>query len=330
MRPGRYALAIGALLAAAGCQDDQSVLSPRSVEADRLAILSWVLFIGGGLIFIAVMALALLAVLARGGRIRALLARERAIVWGGIVFPSVTLAALLAAGLVVTRAGAGMNYGADQVRIKVVGELWWWRVIYTAPDGRQFEAANEVRVPVGRPVAIELSSGNVIHSFWVPNLAGKLDMIPGRTNVLRLTTSSPGVSRGQCAEYCGGAHALMAFHVVALPAGDFDRWLRSAGGPVPEPDLPLLVRGRDLFLSHGCGACHTIRGTPALGRIGPDLTGVGGRASLAAGILPNTIDAFSSWITSGQQIKPGNKMPDFAVFSTSDLLALSSYLESLK
>lgn len=330
MRLCGYALAIGALLAAGGCQDDQSVLTPRSIEADRLAILSWILFIGGGLIFTGVMALALLAVLGRGGAIRALLAHERAIVWGGIVFPSVTLTALLAVGLVITRAGAGPNDGADQIRIRVIGELWWWRVIYTAPDGRQFESANEVRVPVGRKVAIELSTDNVIHSFWVPNLAGKLDMIPGRTNVLRLTATSGGVSRGQCAEYCGGAHALMSFHVVALPAGDFDRWLSRAGGPAPEPDLPLLVRGRDLFLSHGCGACHTIRGTPALGRIGPDLTGIGGRASLAAGVLPNTVDALSSWIASGQHIKPGNRMPDFAVFSTSDLFALSSYLESLE
>jgi cytochrome c oxidase subunit 2 len=216
------------------------------------------------------------------------------------------------------------------LQISVRGEQWWWRVVYANGAGRRIESANELRIPVGRPVELELTSADVIHSFWVPRLAGKLDMIPGRKTVLRLAATTPGTSRGQCAEYCGGAHALMSFYVVALPEPEFDTWLAHEGSPAARPENHDARMGQLLFLSHGCGGCHTIRGTSAIGTIGPDLTHVGGRMSLAAATLPNTATAIARWIADNQHIKPQNRMPPFGIFSPSELALLSTYLAGLK
>jgi cytochrome c oxidase subunit 2 len=216
------------------------------------------------------------------------------------------------------------------LQLAISGEQWWWRVTYTTADGRRVESANELRIPVGRPVRIELTSADVIHSLWIPKLAGKLDMIPGRKNVLHLTANTPGVSRGQCAEYCGGAHALMSFYVVALPPAEFETWLsKEAEQARPASDSESNA-GQMLFLSHGCGGCHTIRGTAANGRIGPDLTHLGGRMSLAAATLPNDEAAIAHWITHNQHIKPTNRMPPFGIFSKTELATLSRYLSGLK
>jgi cytochrome c oxidase subunit 2 len=317
-------------LALTGCRDVQSALAPNGPEAERIATLSWALFIGAALIFIGVLVLTLVVVRAPR-RIRQALEGERLVVWGGIVFPSVTLAAVLAYGFVVTRAGAVNDQApGDPVRIHVAGELWWWRVTYTDAEGRRIESANELRIPVGRRVEVRLTSDNVIHSFWVPNLAGKLDMIPGRTTTLTLTASTPGVSRGQCAEYCGGPHALMAFYVVAMPPDEFEAWLQHAGGPAAEPASLQLKQGQQLFLSSGCGACHAIRNTSANGRIGPDLTHVASRLSIAAATMPTTQAALARWTTHSQEVKPDNKMPPFDVFGADELAALSAYLASLR
>ena len=197
-------------------------------------------------------------------------------------------------------------------------------------EGQRVEAANEVHLPVGEPVAIELTSADVIHSFWAPSLAGKLDMIPGRTNVLTVTATQPGITRGQCAEYCGGAHAFMAFHVVAHEPDDFARWMAAEASPATTPAGESAWRGQQLFLTNGCGGCHAVRGTEADGRIGPDLTHVGGRHSLAAATLPNTPEAIAEFIVNNQHIKPENRMPGYHTLSDDQVRDIANYLGGLR
>jgi cytochrome c oxidase subunit 2 len=287
----------------------QSALNPQGPDAAIIAEISWVLFIGGAVILVAVMAVLAVAV---SGRLR--VPEKPLIVAGGIVFPLVTLSALLVYSLL--RAVALHPEDASALRIEVTGVQWWWRVRYPG-----FETANEIRIPVGRPVELVLRSADVLHSFWVPVLAGKLDMVPGKENRLRVRADRPGEFRGQCAEYCGGPHAQMALYVVALPEGEFEQWAESQRKP---------SRGENpLFLAH-CAACHTVRGTPAAGVLGPDLTHVGSRLSIGAGILPNNAGTIAGWIASSQQLKPGNLMPSFEHFSGEELRALARYVESLK
>jgi cytochrome c oxidase subunit 2 len=213
----------------------------------------------------------------------------------------------------------------------VIGEQWWWRVHYLDEAGEIAAAsANEVRLPAGRPAEILLTTDDVIHSFWAPNLAGKLDMIPGRENRLVIEAARPGLYRGQCAEYCGGQHALMAFDVVVLEEADFSEWLAREAGPARSPEDPMLEAGRDAFMANGCGACHTIRGTAAAGVVGPDLTHVGSRHSIAAGTLPNDAAALAAWIGHAQAIKPGNRMPSFTFIPGDEQAAIAAYLKSLE
>ena len=208
------------------------------------------------------------------------------------------------------------------MRIEVIGEQWWWRVRYLDGAGRpEFETANEIRIPGGQPVLLELKSADVIHSFWVPALAGKLDMIPGRTNRLRLLAARAGEYRGQCAEYCGGPHAFMAFFVIAEEEPAFEAWAANQRAPAGQDS--------DLFLRQ-CGACHTVRGTAAAGKLGPDLTHVGSRKTIGAALLPMNRGALAGWIASSQHLKPGNLMPSFQRLSGEELRGLASYLESLE
>jgi cytochrome c oxidase subunit II len=311
----------------AGCDGVQSTLAPQGPEAERVLLLLMVLTVGGGIILLAVIAFAAFALFAR--RSRAWIATETLIIGGGIVFPIVTLTAVLGYSLILTGTVSSSSATGEPLRLSVVGEQWWWRVTYLQA-GRRIESANELRIPVGRPVQVELASADVIHSFWVPKLAGKLDMIPGRKTVLTLAASTPGVSRGQCAEYCGGAHALMSFYVVALPEAEFETWLAREAAPAQVPEDAEGRAGQLLLLSHGCGGCHAIRGTPAVGRIGPDLTHVGSRMSLGAATLPNDAAAIGRWIRDNQHIKPHNRMPPFGIFTDTELAALSSYLANLK
>jgi cytochrome c oxidase subunit 2 len=316
-------------LALGGCEGVQSVIAPEGPQAARIALLFWVLTAGGTVILVGVIVLTAMAMSGRRPP-EHWLSGEPLVIGGGLVFPIVLLTALLGYGLFVMRADTAPAAAGDALRIAVVGERWWWRVTYRDDSGARFESANEIRIPVGRTVALELTSADVIHSFWVPKLAGKLDMIPGRTNVLTLSADRPGVSRGQCAEYCGGAHALMSFHVVAMPPQDFEAWQQREAGPAQEPQRPIEREGMLLFISHGCGACHAIRGTTASGTIGPDLTHVGSRRSLAAATLPNDTEAIARWIADNQHIKPGNLMPPFRIFSEDELAALAAYLASLR
>jgi cytochrome c oxidase subunit 2 len=185
-------------------------------------------------------------------------------------------------------------------------------------------------LPVGQPVEFELESPDVIHSFWIPSLGGKMDMIPGRRTRLMLHPTRTGTFRGACAEYCGTSHALMAFDVVVTEEAEFLRWLAQQRSPAREPAEPLALAGREHFFVNGCSACHAIRGSEARGVVGPDLTHIGSRLSIGAGIVPNGPDGFSRWIAKTDQVKPGVSMPHFGMLPRDELNALSDYLESLQ
>lgn len=320
--PGRGGRAAG---------DVQSVLEPLGPEAALIADLTWVLFVGGGIIFVATMLLAAVAV--RGGDgLRRFLASRRFIVWAGAVFPVVVLSALLVATLRVSFALDDRPAGEEPLRIEVVGRQFWWEVRYpgTLPGGG-IVTANEIRIPVGREVELRVSSGDVYHSLWIPTLHGKIDMVPGRTNTLRLRAGRPGVVRGQCTEFCGTQHAFMAFYVVAETPEGYERWLDRQRLPVEEPSDPFLATGRQVFAAAGCGGCHAVRGTEWDARIGPDLTRVGSRLSLAAGTLDNHRGTLGGWIAGVQDLKPGANMPSYnAVLDGPELRAVSAWLESLR
>jgi cytochrome c oxidase subunit 2 len=316
-------------LALAGCAGVQSALDPAGPHAEVVNIIGWIMVAGGAAIFVLVLALTAWALWAPAGS-RRWLGSRTVVVAGGIVFPVVVLSALLVYGLALA-AHLVREPGEEPLRIAVIGEQWWWRVHYLGAEGdTTLVTANEVRIPTGRPVEFVLTTADVIHSFWVPSLGGKLDMIPGRENRLVLEASRAGVYRGQCAEYCGGPHALMAFYVVAEEPQEFEAWLTAEREPAAAPADPTRSRGLEVFMESGCGACHTIRGTEAAGVIGPDLTHVGGRRSLAAGTLPNTRAALAAWIDHPHEIKPAVFMPPFKILSETDLAALSAYLEGLK
>jgi cytochrome c oxidase subunit 2 len=216
------------------------------------------------------------------------------------------------------------------LQIEVSANQWWWGARYLDPDpSKTFETANELHIPVGRPVVLTLTSADVIHSFWVPNIAGKKDLIPGRPNTLAIRADKAGTYRGQCAEFCGLQHARMALVVVADAPDAWQAWAAQQRESASEPADARQARGRQVFLGSTCAMCHNISGTPASARKAPDLTHVGSRRTLAAGTLPNTRDALAEWIADPHAFKPGVNMPGHA-FSREDLDALVAYLESLK
>jgi len=282
----------------------------------------------GGAIFVGFVGLAVYAVYVRA-RQHDLLVARRLIVLGGVLLPTVLLAALLAYGLhTLPRMLAPAPAGSLQVH--VAGLQWWWRVRYQPPGAAAFETANEIVLPVGEPVQFVLESPDVVHSFWIPNLAGKMDMIPGRTTRLALTATRAGSYRGACAEYCGTSHAYMAFAVRVLDKPAFSAWLRAQASAAKVPSEAPVRAGHDAFLENGCGACHTVRGTAARGVIGPDLTHVGGRATIGAGRFPRSPETLARWLAHTDVVKPGVLMPSFAMLPAATLHDLSLYLESLR
>jgi cytochrome c oxidase subunit 2 len=245
------------------------------------------------------------------------------------------LTILILFGLVVIsvssgKAISGPRNDAKPITIEVTGNQWWWRFRYLNDDpSRIIVTANEIHIPVGRPVIIRGTSTDVIHSFWVPNLQGKRDLIPSRVTTMWIDADRPGKFRGQCAEFCGLQHAHMSLWVVAEPEADFQRWTENQLKPAVTPSDPVKQRGRDVFLENACILCHAIQGTPAAGQIGPDLTHVGSRLTIAAGALPNNKGNLGGWITDPQTIKPGNHMATVPL-QPDDLQALLDYLESLQ
>lgn len=309
----------------------QSALHPAGPDAEAIAQLTWVLVGGAALAFVLVMVLCALAL--RGARP----VRERVWLYGlGVALPLVVLVALLAFS---GWRSLQLSWPSSQhaLKIAVVGRMWWWEVRYArAGGGEDVVLANELRVPVGTEVYLGLSSADVIHSFWVPALAGKVDMVPGRVHGLTLRADRPGVYRAQCAEFCGEQHARMALHVVALQPAEFDAWLAAQARPAGAIAAgSLAAAGARVFAEQRCAACHTVRTAPGgvvaqEGSLGPDLTHVGSRLYIGAGTLKTEKGALAAWVADPHVFKPGVRMPASADLRPEDLQALAAYLEALK
>jgi cytochrome c oxidase subunit 2 len=254
----------------------------------------------------------------------------------GVVITSLavlTTVVLIAFVAVSASAGRGLTSptGPGALTVDVVGYQWWWDFRYRdVTPSDVFSSPNELHIPVGVPVVLNVQSRDVIHSFWVPNLHGKRDLIPGIVTHTWIQADAPGVYRGQCAEFCGHQHSKMAFTVVAQPMGEFLEWVARQRLPAAEPPDAASRRGRDVFLATTCATCHTVRGTDAGSRIGPELTHVGSRLTIAAGTLPNTRESFRRWVRDAQAIKPGSRMPAHQHLSMTDLESVVSYLRSLR
>jgi cytochrome c oxidase subunit 2 len=325
-----------ACLPLAGCGGIQSALDPAGPGAARIGTVWWLMLVVCTAVYAAVMLMLLWAIARRRSRGPEPRSpepqRERR------MGQAVGVGAALTVGILAVFVLASFQIGHEltarpaepPLRIAVTAQRWWWDVRYQDPaPSRSFSTANEIHIPVGRPVELTLRSIDVIHSFWVPNLHGKKDLIPGQVNTLLLQADRAGVFRGQCAEFCGLQHANMALHVVAEPQEQFAKWQAQQRRPAPEPANDAQRRGREVFMASSCVLCHKIGGTMAGGVTGPDLTHVASRLSLAAGTLPNTRGHLAGWIVDPQMHKPGNNMPP-NLLSPGDLQALLSYLDTLR
>ena len=315
----------------------QDALSPTGIQAAHVENLWWLMFWVCTAVFVAVM-IALLASVARARRAeqrdesRVSAQGERRLtrwVAGALAVSAVLLGVLFFASIFTDRALAQLPL-EDALHIEVTGYQWWWEATYDDPTpSNVFTTANELHIPVGRPVMMTLRASDVIHSLWIPNLAGKKDLIPGRTNTLALRADAPGVYRAQCAEFCGWQHSNMALFVVAESPADFARWLDAQRKPAAEPTTDAMKHGRDVFEKGTCAMCHAIKGTSANAARAPDLTHVASRRSLGAGVIPNTAEHRAAWVGNAQAIKPGTNMPPQPL-PAADFDALLAYLGSLQ
>lgn len=255
--------------------------------------------------------------------------RGLSFIYIGTGLTAVTLIGFAAWSFATLAAVSGPRGKVAPLTIHVTGHQWWWEIHYTTKDvSRSLETANEIHIPTHEAVRLELTSADVIHSFWVPQLSGKMDMIPGQQNETWIEADRPGTYRGECLVYCGLQHAHMIISVVAETKAQFDDWLTDQIKPDPAPTSQLAKEGERNFIVH-CGICHTVAGTAAGGRLGPNLTHLMSRKWIAAGTLPNTPGYLSAWIADPQHVKPGNLMPDLDL-SGAELNAVRAYLETLK
>jgi cytochrome c oxidase subunit 2 len=323
-------LALSIIAAVAGCSGNQSALDPQGAPAIHVEHLIIGITVICTVVWLLVMVVLGWALLRKrsgdGGE-----ARKRPLTMsvGSAVAATVMIIAGLTIASFYTTRGIGLPENAA-LTITVRGQQWWWQVIYAdANPALSFQTANEIHIPVGQDVRIQLESADVVHSFWVPSLAGKQDLVPGRSNSLLLRAERPGNYRGQCAEFCGLQHTHMAMMVIADEPADYQRWIavqRENGVMPTDHDA---AAGKLAFLSKPCAACHTVRGTPAIGTTGPDLTHVGSRQTIAAGLLETTRGSLAAWIADPQTLKPGNNMPMVPLTSV-ELRNISAYMESLK
>lgn len=314
-----------------GCAIAPSSLNPQSPAAARITELWWVMFWVGTVIWVGVVVLLFVGLFRKGTegdgtRTNGSESSEnRWIIGGGIVMPAVVLFGLITITVGALRFIGSIN-PSDEVVIEVVGHQWWWEVRYPHQD---VVTANEIHIPAGQPIEVRFTSVDVIHSFWVPELHGKVDLIPGSNLSIILQANQPGEYRGQCAEFCGIQHAKMGLIVFAQPEEAFNAWIEAQAQRAAEPTGTLAREGQEVFLSSRCSECHTIRGTPAAGTGGPDLTHLAGRSTLAAATLLNSPENLMKWVDDPDAVKPGNLMPTVELDSHS-FLALIAYLESLK
>ena len=328
------ALAAGcATVALAGCGGSQSALDPRSEPSREIATLWWWMLAVAGTVLGGSLFLLCIGWLRRNKPGLPLLGRNEkpvnaAVVFFGIAVPLVVNVALfVVANFVVAKTTEAPAASTTPLTIRVIGHQWFWEVRY--PGRQAAVTANEIHIPVGTRVNVVATTDDVIHSFWVPQLNRKIDMIPGHVNRVLIEADRPGRYRGQCAEFCGFQHAHMSMYVFADPPGRFRSWLQRQAQPRVAPADPLRKRGEQVFLDEACASCHQIRGTPARGQVGPDLTHVGSRTTLAALTIPNTKGDLAGWIRDPQHVKPGNRMPGLNL-SDEDFKAVVAYVEGLK
>jgi cytochrome c oxidase subunit 2 len=330
--PRRWSAAAVALagLAVSGCADAPSALDPRGPAAGAIAVVWWVMLALATVVFLITTAFLLVAAFRpapiRGPR--ALVgADERFITVWGIVVPAVILTGVL--GMTIW-SGAETYWPEEEPQrtVEVVGHQFWWEVRYPDADGTVV-TANEIHVPTGEPVRLVLETDDVIHSFWVPQLHGKMDLMPGQSNEFWLEADEPGEYRGICAEYCGIQHAQMHFIVVALERGEFDAWLAEQEDGPPDAAAAGVAAGAEVFVEANCIGCHAVRGLAEPGDVGPDLTTFASRRTIGAGMLDNTRENLRAWILDPHAQKPGVRMPATPL-PDEDLEALLDYLESLE
>ncbi|TIT04192.1 cytochrome c oxidase subunit II [Mesorhizobium sp.] len=328
----RAAISLPLLLLLSGCGGVQSALDAHGHTAILLKNLIIFVVATCFAVWIIVMLVLLWSLMRRGERQaaddRSLDRRMMIAVSGAVAATALIISVLTIASFYTTR-GLDPARHAD-VTIRVRAQQWWWQFVYQDADpARSFQTANEIHIPVGKDVRVLLESSDVIHSFWVPSLAGKQDLIPGRENILTLRAERPGVYRGQCAEFCGLQHSHMALFVIAEDEERYRQWASAQRKEGLEPREPETVAGKAAFMARQCAACHTIRGTEASGITGPDLTHIGSRHSIAAGLLENTRGSLAAWIADPQTLKPGNNMP-IVPLSADELRQISAYMDSLK
>jgi cytochrome c oxidase subunit 2 len=335
--------AIACLLLLVSCAgNQQSIVDPAGPQAGKIAGLWWLFFYLLGAVFLLVM-IVMLWTLTRRHRDAEGLQQQIDPIGSELQQSNLQFVVTTATGATVLilfvllfvsvrtgKATADLGKKGDPLTIEVTGNQWWWQFRYLSKDPyRTLTTANEIHIPVGRPIFIQGLSNDVIHSFWVPNLHGKRDLIPSRVTTEYLQADHPGVYRGECAEFCGLQHAHMAFYVIAEPEDKFEAWMQAQLQPASTPADAILAQGQQNFLNYECVYCHQIRGTTAAGQNGPDLTHFGSRRTLAAGTLPNTLGNLGGWIVNPQSVKPGNHMATIAI-APDDLQPLIQYLESLK
>ncbi|TCL65862.1 cytochrome c oxidase subunit II [Rhizobium sp. BK251] len=329
MRAARILL-LPIIAAVAGCSGNQSALHPQGAPAIHIEHLIIGITVICTVVWLLVMIVLGWALLRKrsddSGEPRE---RPLTMIVGSAVAATVIIIAGLTIASFYTTRGIGLPENAA-LTITVRAQQWWWQVIYADADpALSFQTANEIHIPVGQAVRIQLESADVVHSFWVPSLAGKQDLVPGRRNSLLLRAERPGIYHGQCAEFCGLQHTHMAMMVIADEPADYQRWIAAQRGNSVMPTDPDAAAGKLAFLSKPCAACHTVRGTPATGTTGPDLTHIGSRHTIAAGLHETTRGSLAAWIADPQTLKPGNNMPMVPLTSV-ELRDISAYMESLK
>jgi cytochrome c oxidase subunit 2 len=320
-----------ACLLLAACSGPQSAMDAHGASAIHLKqLIIWIVAVCS-LVWTLVMVMLIWALLRKRGAPRPQdPARERRMmktVIGATIATVIIIAGFTLASFMTTRA---IGNGDADLTVAVRGQQWWWELNYLDPDpSRSFKSANEIHIPVGRNVRLQLDSADVIHSFWVPSLAGKLDLIPGRKNELTIRAERAGIYRGQCAEFCGVQHTHMSVSVIAQEPAEFDAWMEAQRRPAAAGADAEVAAGRAVFLAKPCAACHTIRGTGASGTTGPDLTHLADRQTIAAGAFDTTRGALAAWIADPQTLKPGNNMP-MVPMTSDELRQVSAYMMSLK
>lgn len=315
------------------------VLDPAGPGAREIASLGWLLFLVAGAVFVAVVIFLIVALRrARQNEDRlpdAPLAvpqrGRRVVIWAGAIIPALILTVVFGYTVRALVALAGPPERDEAITVQVIGHQFWWEMRYLTPGNPDVAAvtANEMLLPVGERVRVELTSDDVIHSFWSPSLHGKMDTLPGQVNRFWIQADRVGLYQGPCAEFCGAQHANMYVRLRAVPLAQFEAWLGIQRQSAAETRSESAVRGREIFVQRGCANCHTIRGVSARSNLGPDLTHLASRETLGAGMMPNNRGNLSGWILNAQGVKRGSLMPPFTL-DGQELDDLLNYMESLE